>query len=551
MAGDDVEFKIVADDESAAVLEKAQSNVKAVGTEAEKAAPKVKGLGDRLGDLGTRTDRARPGMEKYGQGLDSVGNRFDEMDTRAMGTADGITGVSELMRHGELSAAELAMAFSDVGSSMYNTVIPTLKGAKEGFGQFVQSVTGAKTTLGGFGRAAVVAGGAAGLGLLVNALIDAENKAKALEIEKLTEDFMGLGAAVKVADISPVGLLRGDLDKVFDNLLEKSPRLAEDMIAWGEKVGITSGKLDEWRERLNSASDAQEGLAEATERGKTNMELAAEATDKFNDTLDKLLGKSFSVAEAESNLTLAISEATEQVKANKEEHGAAALSLDRHTEAGANNHLMIQGLVESEADYIRALQESGISNTELGQKINQSVLTLEGQLLKLGFTKDQVRVYTAALRAVPSTIRTNIGTRGVQQSIHDIDRIRRELDALDGKSAHIRIVGTQVGAVLPGGARVNAHGGIIGAATGGIHSSMRLVGEHGPELVSLPTGSMVHSNPDTQRMIAGSGGGAPGAIINIHGHVYGVDGLLDVIRDGLRNAGYGADVQAGLGFTRR
>ena len=57
-----------------------------------------------------------------------------------------------------------------------------------------------------------------------------------------------------------------------------------------------------------------------------------------------------------------------------------------------------------------------------------------------------------------------------------------------------------------------AAGGIIGAAAGGPRGGLTWVGEQGPELVRLPYGSMVHSNPDSQRM-AGSWGSmltAPG-----------------------------------------
>lgn len=60
-------------------------------------------------------------------------------------------------------------------------------------------------------------------------------------------------------------------------------------------------------------------------------------------------------------------------------------------------------------------------------------------------------------------------------------------------------------------------GGLILSAipfsTGGIvNSNMQLVGERGAELVSLPRGSRVHSNADTKRMLASSGGNT----INVH-----------------------------------
>ena len=55
-----------------------------------------------------------------------------------------------------------------------------------------------------------------------------------------------------------------------------------------------------------------------------------------------------------------------------------------------------------------------------------------------------------------------------------------------------------------------AHGGVVGAATGGVHSGMRWVGEQGPELLKLPAGSTVHSASDSQRMYRGGAGGGGG-----------------------------------------
>jgi hypothetical protein len=46
-----------------------------------------------------------------------------------------------------------------------------------------------------------------------------------------------------------------------------------------------------------------------------------------------------------------------------------------------------------------------------------------------------------------------------------------------------------------------ARGGTIGAAaSGGIRRNLTMVGEHGPELVRLPAGAHVRSNPDTRRL---------------------------------------------------
>ena len=52
-----------------------------------------------------------------------------------------------------------------------------------------------------------------------------------------------------------------------------------------------------------------------------------------------------------------------------------------------------------------------------------------------------------------------------------------------------------------------AHGGITGAANGATSSGLTLVGERGPELVGLPSGSRVWSAGDSARMMDNMGGG--------------------------------------------
>lgn len=87
----------------------------------------------------------------------------------------------------------------------------------------------------------------------------------------------------------------------------------------------------------------------------------------------------------------------------------------------------------------------------------------------------------------------------------------------------------------------NASGGITGAATGGLHGGMRMVGEHGPELVELPPGSRVSSNPDTERMLAGGGGGAQTIIVQLvtDGRVL-AETMVEPLRDAIRTLGQGS-----------
>ncbi|RKN61857.1 hypothetical protein D7231_31790 [Streptomyces klenkii] len=92
-----------------------------------------------------------------------------------------------------------------------------------------------------------------------------------------------------------------------------------------------------------------------------------------------------------------------------------------------------------------------------------------------------------------------------------------------------------------------AHGGVVGtAAAGGPRSRMTLVGEHGPELVDLPAGSRVRSNPDSRRISAMGGGPAGPVVLELRSSGSRVDDmLLWILRDAIKVRG--GDVQIVLG----
>ncbi|TDC58588.1 hypothetical protein E1281_01160 [Actinomadura sp. KC345] len=93
-----------------------------------------------------------------------------------------------------------------------------------------------------------------------------------------------------------------------------------------------------------------------------------------------------------------------------------------------------------------------------------------------------------------------------------------------------------------------AKGGVIGAASGGPRSNTVLVGEQGPELVSLPGGSTVHTNGDSKRMLAAGGGGGPAEVLlRIEAGNSDLDKLLvQVLRKAIKNQ-HGGNVQVALG----
>lgn len=107
-------------------------------------------------------------------------------------------------------------------------------------------------------------------------------------------------------------------------------------------------------------------------------------------------------------------------------------------------------------------------------------------------------------------------------------RARADLASLHNKDVYITTHYTATGTGYGGGHPLNAAtGGIIGARQpGGPWSGLTMVGEHGRELVRLPPGSQVWSNPDTERMITQGGGGGGPAVIRIEAGNSELDRLL-------------------------
>lgn len=103
------------------------------GTALERAFESVGQSSKKLADdVGASSKRIE---KEAGDGFDRAGEAADQFDTRSMGARDGITGIQDTMT-GFSSLAQgdyvngllnLGSGFSDIGSSLYNFVIPSLK----------------------------------------------------------------------------------------------------------------------------------------------------------------------------------------------------------------------------------------------------------------------------------------------------------------------------------------------------------------------------------------------------------------------------------------
>lgn len=275
--------------------------------------------------------------------------------------------------------------------------------------------------------------------------------------------------------------------------------------------------IDRLKELLPQYSGAIEVAARSTDKlADANKGAAAsldEVTKKFNDLIDAALG----TEEAEDAVANTVARLTEQIKKQKEAGEAGAGSLDRNTQAGRDNADMVRTMVRQYQDLATQYQEAGKSTDGLGQK-------LEDQLIAMGISREEAHRYAEqiyglgqALQSIPQKVTAEIIIRQTIQETH------REEARMYKRT-----------------------GGISGAAGGGPRSNQTWVGEEGPELVDLPPGTMVHSNPDSMRM---AGGAATPVQVNISFAATG-DTLLDALILQLRKyirVDTGGDVQLSLG----
>lgn len=138
----------------------------------------------------------------------------------------------------------------------------------------------------------------------------------------------------------------------------------------------------------------------------------------------------------------------------------------------------------------------------------------------------------------------SLGVRGVEGAIQKVQSLINRIKNFVGKTVNIGVnflkgAGSKIADALG-----FAHGGIVGAASGGARSALTMVGEHGPELVNLPAGSRVNSNPDTMRMLSGAGGGGVAVHLYVQGSILSERDIKRIIRDAFINGDFRGVVTA-------
>lgn len=186
-------------------------------------------------------------------------------------------------------------------------------------------------------------------------------------------------------------------------------------------------------------------------------------------------------------------------------------NFDINTQKGRDNEEALLGVVEANKNIYDSMIASGKSAEEAAAAYDKNTKRLHDQLRAAGMTEQQVQDLIGTYGNVPKNVNTLIAVNGLTEALNRLSDLYTKIYNIpDG---HFNIYGAYIGphTGIKGGKEgpgLYYKGGIKGAATGGMRSDFTWVGEQGPELVRLPSGSQVFTAGQSQRMSQqGQGGG--------------------------------------------
>ncbi|MFM9694537.1 phage tail protein [Streptomyces europaeiscabiei] len=283
------------------------------------------------------------------------------------------------------------------------------------------------------------------------------------------EKTLGAPSDLK-ALVSALNGARGDIKKAFSGrtetrLLKQLDSAGKALIRYEKQLTTVNKALEKAKDKLDSLKSSASQLSSSVKSGVLSAaNITGGARGDKPVTVRSIMG---GLVESRDKAT-AFADALKQLKAR----GLDKNLIKQVAEAGIDG-----GGLETAGALLRASSSEIASMNDLQKQIG-SAAGIAGKTAADAF-------YGAAIKAQEKLVKS----LGKQQ-----DKLEKAMDRL-AKSME-KVLKRALGG--------KAAGGIIGAAAGGARGGLTWVGEQGPELVRLPYGSMVHSNPDSRR-IAGEG----------------------------------------------
>lgn len=328
--------------------------------------------------------------------------------------------------------------------------------------------------------------------------------------EKLSEDtessadgFAELTDTI-VTTISVTGELVSALTKTYgalgktDDAIDSARHGVEDFITslWSwtgstAEFDITADGMSNVERKAKELADANEELADSARESSEANQMQTRSLKELADQLRAESEPVFALMKAHTDLGEARTKYNKAVKKYGESSAEARDELNKMAQAS----IELQGAIGELGDeFDGTLSPSMRANLEAAGMTKKEIDALE----------DEFRDAKRTGEDFAKTYRAKATVSGYDQALSNLRRLKRQADDLAGTyNVTIRqnfLMTGKPSSAIPS-FQGHAHGGIKGAASGMNTDGLTWVGERGPELVSLPTGSTVHSSGDSMRMM--------------------------------------------------
>jgi TP901 family phage tail tape measure protein len=206
-----------------------------------------------------------------------------------------------------------------------------------------------------------------------------------------------------------------------------------------QALPLTSDALNGVSNQAAGAEKAEEKLQETTREVTSTVEAQTKALDNLRDTMDAIIAQTFGVQEAQDAYRSSVIDLREQVEEAREAGDRNAASLKGNSEAALANREAARGLVEESAKIIQAWADSGISADKLSGKIEKQRKNLQTTLMEMGFSREEARKYSGALKDIKSEVQTKVTTPGLGKAITDIDTLASRISQLTDKKISVDV----------------------------------------------------------------------------------------------------------------
>lgn len=270
-----------------------------------------------------------------------------------------------------------------------------------------------------------------------------------------------------------------------------------------------------WTQGLSAAQLAAMGITGATDAAGNAAETAATkynrqkaATDGLIQSMFRLQGLSLGLAGAEISYQASVDDATASVKEN-------GRTLDINSEKGRANKSALLGVAQAANQQTQSMIESGKGTDAAGRSATTARGNFSTLAQKMGLSKKEADKLAASLIAIPPKKSSTVTTPGATAAKGQVDGLGRSLNNLPtNKVVNVTYKVAGIERTTPS----NVIGSAGRSASGGPVQPNRsyLVGERGPELLTMGNQPGQITNAERLKSVASSNGGGQPIVIENH-----------------------------------